>query len=80
MVWVFAGYGGQLAVRLGDWKLVRQRVLRAPDEGAWELYDLAADPTESHDVAAEHPGVVERAVRLLRRETDENELFPVPIP
>ena len=26
----------------------------------WELYDIAADRTEQHDIAAGHPDVVER--------------------
>jgi arylsulfatase A-like enzyme len=37
---------GNAAVRRGGWKLVRDY------PGDWELY---ADPTELHDVAAEHP-------------------------
>ncbi|TWD82555.1 arylsulfatase [Kribbella amoyensis] len=44
---------GNAAVRSGDWKLVREY------EGAWELYDLAADRSESNDLAAEHPERVE---------------------
>jgi arylsulfatase len=31
--------------------------------GAWELYNLAEDRTELHDVAAAHPEVLERMVR-----------------
>jgi arylsulfatase A-like enzyme len=41
---------GNAAVRQGDWKLVR--VGRG---GAWELYDLRADRTEQHDLAARYP-------------------------
>jgi len=36
------------AVRDGDWKAVSWN-------GAWELYDLSADATETRDLAAEHP-------------------------
>jgi arylsulfatase A-like enzyme len=43
------------AVMDGDWKLVRQDADRPP-----ELYDVAADPSESDDLAALHPEVVER--------------------
>ncbi len=47
--------GGQVAVRSGDWKL-----LRAGKSGAWQLYDLATDVSEAHDVAAANPDVVQR--------------------
>ena len=43
-------------VREGRWSLVN--VTNRPD--GWELHDIAADPAESHDVAAEHPDVVRR--------------------
>ena len=42
--------GEQLGVRLGRWKLIR-----APEEGRLELYDLEADPAERTNVAAAHP-------------------------
>jgi len=42
---------GNAAVRVGDLKLVR-----TGRDGPWELYDLAADRTEQHDLAAERPG------------------------
>ncbi len=44
---------GHRAVRQGRWKLVSQE----PD-GAWELYDLGADPTEQRDVARREPSRV----------------------
>jgi arylsulfatase A-like enzyme len=33
-------------------------------KGPRELYDLVADPSERHDLAAEHPEVVERLAAL----------------
>ncbi len=42
---------GNAAVRVGDWKLVR-----LGRSGPWELYDLKADRTELHDLAAAQPG------------------------
>ena len=44
---------GMDAYRHGDWK-----VLRLPEpfgNGDWQLYDLAADPGELHDLASEFP-------------------------
>ncbi|MBX6315057.1 MAG: arylsulfatase [Isosphaeraceae bacterium] len=43
----------QQAVRLGDWKAVRPG-----SRAGWKLYDLAADPGEQRDIAAEHPDVL----------------------
>ena len=47
---LFWEHEGNAAVRVGDWKLVR--FLR---DGAWELYDVAHDRTELHDLAADEP-------------------------
>ncbi len=44
---------GNRAIREGDWKLVA----KGP-RGAWELYDLANDRTESQNLAATEPGRV----------------------
>ena len=44
-----------VAVRDGDWKLL----INADGTGA-ELYNLAADPRETNDVAARRPNVVKR--------------------
>ncbi len=43
---------GNAAIRRGRWKLVREH------EREWELYDMAADRTETRDRAIEHPEIV----------------------
>ncbi|HZN02534.1 MAG TPA: sulfatase [Candidatus Polarisedimenticolia bacterium] len=48
------------AVRIGDLK-----VIHAMDENRSELYDLAADPREAHDVAAARPDERRRLTRIL---------------
>ncbi len=40
---------GNAAIRVGDWKLVREY------DRPWELYDIASDRAESRDLAAERP-------------------------
>lgn len=55
---------GNEAIRLGDWKLVRPynegKASGDPDgigerTGQWELYHLAVDPGETHNLAQAHP-------------------------
>jgi arylsulfatase A-like enzyme len=46
---------GNRAVRVGQWKLVA----KGPG-GRWELYDLQADRTEMHDLAAQQPDTVKQ--------------------
>ena len=79
MVWVFPEYGGQVAVRMNDFKAVRQR-LKTPQPGAWELYDLKSDPNEQTDLAGQRPELIAQAEAILRDQVHENPVFPVPIP
>jgi arylsulfatase A-like enzyme len=79
MVWVFPEYGGQVAVRMNDFKAVRQR-LKTPQPGAWELYNLKSDPNEQKDLAGQHPELIAKAEAILRDQVAENPVFPVPIP
>jgi len=55
---IFFEHEGNRAVRDGNWKLVA----KGPT-GAWELYDMAADRTELHDLAVQHPERVQAMVK-----------------
>jgi arylsulfatase A-like enzyme len=48
---------GNRAIRAGDWKLVA--TLRGP----WELYDLNADRSEVHNLAAQRPADVQKLAK-----------------
>ena len=51
---------GRRAIRQGDWKLLW---IAAPySAGRWELYNLADDPYEQHDLAVTRPDVLARMV------------------
>ena len=50
---LFFQFGRGSAVRDGQWKLVRQGA-------AWELYNLATDRTETRDLAAQRPELVQQ--------------------
>jgi arylsulfatase A len=76
------GYGGQQAVRMEDWKLVRQNLnpgpkQKNPPSPTTELYDLANDPSETKDVASEHQGMVERLLKIAREQHVASKLFPI---
>ena len=62
-----------LGVRQGDWKLVVKG-------GKCTLYNLADDIHEDHDVAAQHPDIVDRLKQVIYREHTPNDLFPITIP
>jgi arylsulfatase len=58
--WIGWELFGNSAVRMGDWKLIR---LCAPfGSGEWQLYDLAADPGETVDLAAERPEIRDQLI------------------
>jgi arylsulfatase A-like enzyme len=76
MLWVFPEYGGQVAVRIGDYKVVRQR-LKTRRPGDWEVYDLANDAAEQNDLAAERGDVIAQAKALLADQVSPNEIFPL---
>ena len=63
------------AIRMGNWKGVREGLA-----GTLELYDLARDHREQHDVAAQHPDVVARMTEKLRTVRTENREYPVDKP
>lgn len=58
---------GVLAIRSGRWKLICGPGSGDPDGSPERLYDLAADPGETRDIAAEQPAEVERLGELLKR-------------
>ncbi|HEO71114.1 MAG TPA: arylsulfatase [Candidatus Hydrogenedentes bacterium] len=65
LFWDFAGYGGQLAVRMGKWKGVKQGLVKKPD-APLEVYDLETDIGETANVAEEYPEVAARIERIMR--------------
>jgi arylsulfatase A-like enzyme len=62
----------QQAVRLGDWKAYRA----APSKPI-ELYNLAQDIGESHNLAASHPDMAAKLEELLTASRTESPDFPL---
>ena len=76
----FSGYGGQQAVWMGKWKGIRQKMLRKGknhDPLKIQLYDLDTDPSESKDLAAKHPELVERIRKLMADQHVPSTHFPM---
>src|SRR5262245_43844008 len=71
----FAGYGGWQAVWAGNHKLVRKNLQQGAV--ATELYDLAADPGETKDLAPAEPERVKELEALLAREHVASATFPL---
>ena len=72
LYWEFHERGFKQAVRLGAWKAVR------PGTGVpIEVYNLASDLSEQHDVASAHPEIVAQAEKLFKEVRTESEFWPV---
>jgi len=70
---LFWEHEGNAAVRVGDWKLVR-----LGRGGPWELYDLKADRTELHDLAAAQPERVKDMAAKWNAWADRAQVKPYP--
>jgi arylsulfatase len=62
---------GQRSVRHGDWKIVWDQRL-PPDERRWQLFNLAADPFEQHDLSASNADELARMLALWDGYDEEN--------
>jgi arylsulfatase A-like enzyme len=72
LYWEFHEGGFNQAIRFGDWKAIR-----FGKDGPIELYDLSKDPSETKDLAASHPEMVEQAKQIFARQRTESPDFPV---
>jgi arylsulfatase len=64
---------GNAAVLVGDWKLVRRGT-----KGGWELYDMKADRTELHDLAAAQPDKVKELLAKWEVWATRTHVLPAP--
>lgn len=72
---------GCRAIRHGQWKAVVYhpiQVDRPPlEDDTWELYDLAADPSETVDLAGEHPEVLADLLERWWAEAERYQVLPL---
>jgi arylsulfatase A-like enzyme len=74
LYWEFYEQGSRQAVRFGDWKVIREpimrgemwKTLREPKMiGRVELFNLATDPREEKDLSAEKPLILKRGIHYM---------------
>jgi len=72
-------YGGQQAIRIGDWKGLRLNMLKGNNR--WALYNLKADIREENDLAAKHPDIIKRMIQISKKEHQTPALsrFLIPV-
>jgi arylsulfatase len=71
---MFWEHEGNRAVRVGNWKLV------AENKKPWELYDMAADRTETHDLAVASPQKVKELEAVYQQWADRVGVKQWPTP
>jgi arylsulfatase len=69
---IFFEHEGNRAVRDGNWKLVAKGAT-----GPWELYDIDADRTETHDLASEQPQRVEQMAAAWQTWAEASNVLPL---
>ena len=75
LYWEFPQSNGWVAVRIGEWKGVLQKVNKGNNE--MELYNIKEDPRETTDLAASHPEIVEKMWEIVR-ENHEDSVIDIP--
>ncbi|WP_437920341.1 arylsulfatase [Sphingobacterium sp. LRF_L2] len=75
LYWEFHEQGGKQAIRSGKWKGIRLNAMSA-HPAPLELYDLQKDPAEQHNIASEHPKIVQKLEKWIKEAHTENTLFP----
>ena len=78
LYWEFHELGGRLALRQGDWKLVQYNVGKNPP-GAFELYNLKDDPSETNDLAGKYPEKAAALQDVMLAAHVASDDFPFPL-
>ncbi len=74
LYWEFHEKNGRLAIRQGDWKLIRYDVF-TPEKTTTELYNLPNDPGEEKNIAKENPEITTKLLTLLESARTPSEDF-----
>ena len=67
---------GSRALRQDNWKIIfRAKPGSGAKSGSWALYDLARDPSETHDLSADQPDIYRRLLASWEEYVDENNVI-----
>ena len=72
LYWEFPEYQGQVAVRLGKWKIIWKKIKKGNKE--IELYNLEEDIAEQNNIADKYPQITERLFEIIREEHQTPEI------
>lgn len=75
---IFWEHEANCAVRDGKWKIVRYGKMGSGKTTPWELYDMQADRTEQHDLASQHPELVEKMADQWQAWAEASDVLPWP--
>jgi len=59
--------GGQIAVRIGNWKGIKKNMRKNPN-ASWELFNIGTDLYEKNDVATDYPDIIKQMESIAKRE------------
>lgn len=74
----YIGYelAGSCALFQGNFKLIKNPSPKG--YGTWELYNIKDDPSETNNIATDHPLKVEEMIMAYKKYQEENGIIPVP--
>ena len=76
LYWEFPQVGGRQALRVGDWKLVRNN-LQNPSKTTTELYNIKEDLGEKDNLASQYPQKCEEMISMIKNVRVDNPNFPL---
>jgi arylsulfatase A-like enzyme len=75
LYWEFHEWGGKQAVLKDDFKWIKLQI-NNPEKTTIELYNLAEDPQEKNNIAAEHPELLKTMEEIAKKEHEPSKVFP----
>lgn len=75
LYWEFHERGGKQAVRIGKWKGLRENLRKTKGKSPLQLYDLSKDIGETKNVAADHPDIVAKMMKICDTAHVDSKIF-----